>query len=201
MGMLSTNDQQDPGERIAQGQATAGEKQAGQAYSNYRQYNRDNSANQLSNRASLYQGLMNRMQSAYGAQGAPNVSQMGVNPMSLAQTTVGATGGSNAAGNGVGWQDYQNATGAYMKDKNGNTVVNPGANSYGLIGSMGLNQKPGQWSSGAQAPATQDMNGVPMTPGNTGINSIYTNSGPPPEPYGAPGAPPPGGFNFAPRRP
>ncbi len=198
MGFLSVNDQQDPGVREAQGQATAGEKQAGQAYSNYRQYNRDNYANQLSNQSSLYQGLMNRMQAAYGGQGAPNVGQMNANPMSQAQTTVGSPVGSNAAGNGVPFTAYGDASGPYMKDANGNTVARPGYNPYGMIGSMGLSPKPSQWQGDiAGPPVTQDLNGSPLTPGNTGINNINTNNGPPAN--AAPGPAP--SFNFAPRRP
>lgn len=160
-------------------------QQAGQAYSNYRQFGRDNSANQLSNQSSLYQGLMNRMAAAGDGAYSPNTAQMGNNPMSLAQTTVGSTHGSNAAGNGVDF--YGNGT-----DANGN--VAPGA--YGLIGNMGL-QSQGKWATpGGEAPATMDANGNPLPPGGQ-LNNINTQNGAPAPPPQSP----PGQFSFAPRRP
>lgn len=168
----------------AAGKQTSGLQQAGQAYSNYRQFDRDNYANQLSNRASLYQGLMNRMQSAYGGQGAPNVSQMGNNPMSFAQTTVGATHGSNAAGNGV---DFYGGGGS-------NGQIDP--NAYGLIGKMGL-QGQGRYDGqddNAGITPTLNQNGLPYVNGGINTNNVAPPSGPI-----APAAQQQ--FSFAPRRP
>jgi hypothetical protein len=193
-GFLSTSGP-DPTLTKLQGAQTAGIQQAGQAYSNYRQFSRDNYANQLSNRASLYQGLMNRMAAAGDSSYSPNLSQMGNNPMSLAQTTVGATHGSNAAGNGV---DFF-GTG---QDSNGN--VNQ--NAYGLIGQMGLEGQ-GKWANSndnngnSGVTQTMDANGTPIPPGGKAAN-INTNYPGGAGPQQAPQAPPAsGGFSFAPRKP
>lgn len=175
---------------------------AGNAYSNYRQFSRDNYNNQLSNQSSLYQGMMNRLASAYGAQGSPNVSQMSSNPMSLRQTTVGSTFGSNAAGWGQG--DPGNVESGHTR---------PGDNNFGIIGQLGatnpndelsgnpnrtgglragggqlaLGQQPTLWDNGQQRVA--------------GMPQIYTGgaSWAPPQVAQSGGAP--GNFSFAPRRP
>lgn len=173
---------------------------AGKAYSNYRQFSRDNYANQLSNQSSLYQGMMNRLASAYGAQGSPNVSQMSNNPMSLRQTTVGSTFGSNAVGWGQG--DPGNKESGHLTR---------GDDNFGLIGQMGAinpndqlngnpNRIPGinrmpQAGGSMSRPATIDSAGRQILPGYN-IDTQNTWAPPQVSQSGAPG----GQFNFAPRR-
>jgi hypothetical protein len=176
---------------------------AGKAYSNYRQFSRDNYANQLSNQSSIYQGMMNRLQSAYGGQGAPNVRQMGNSPMSLRQTTVGSTFGSNAAGWGAG--DPGNPSGH----------MHVGDDNYGLIGQMGavnpndqlsgnpdrtagVNRNVGALGGGQKA--TIDSQGQPLSPTGYAIQMPSAGGGNAPQSVPQSGTQP-GQFSFAPRRP
>jgi hypothetical protein len=128
---------------------------------------------------------------------SPNTAQMSNNPMSFQQTMVGATHGSNAAGNGVGF----GAGAGSNVDGNGN--IKPGA--YGLIGATGSMGAPGQWQApGAMYAPTLAANGQPRpsapTGGGTPSGGINTNNTRPLPPTGyAQSAPPQ--FSFAPSKP
>jgi hypothetical protein len=186
MPFLSPGPAVSDAERIAQEQGRAPMHQAGKAYTNYRQFSRDNSQNQLSNQSSIYQGMMNRLASAYGEQGVPNVEQMRNNPMSARQTMVGSVTGSNAAGWGQGDPQF-----------NGHKL---GDNNWGMIGQMGaVNQGDvGGYEAIHHGPATMQTNGQPIAPGGS-INNISARNGYAPQPVAQSGAPQ-GGFSFAPRR-
>lgn len=187
--------QQKSSARIAQGM-----REAGSAYSNKRQSDRDFYGNALGNRAAAYQGAVNMLGASGG--GVPNMGGLDRrnNPLTLQDTGIGATAGSNWTGwdnpspysrNGVaargghtnGIQDYLNGTtvqtgsgGQGVTYGNAYTLPDRGVDN-GSGGSINTNwQQPSAVTGSATAPMW--ANGQP--------------SGPPPAPPPSPGQ----NFNF-----
>lgn len=81
--------------------------QAGAAYSNKRQFDRDFYANSLAQRAASYQGAMNMLGASGGA--TPNIAGLDPqnNPLTMRMTGVGSTQGSNYNG----WRDQRDKEG------------------------------------------------------------------------------------------
>ena len=160
-------------------------RQTGAAYSNKRQADRDMYADALNNRAAMYQGAMNMLGASGGA--TPNVSGFSRenNPLTLRDTTIGATAGSNA----TGWSGASPGIGP-----GGVKLRSPG--TYGIIDYLnGKPYDPASYS-GTSYQGFGNPNGQPN------LNTAPMNGG---GPNGAPMTTAPSstgqGFNFGPRRP
>ena len=170
--------------------SVAAMQQAGNAYDDYRQFSRDNYQNQLGNESANYQGVMNMLGSSGG--GIPNTQGLNAedNPLSMAQTGVGSTAGSNYAGGT--WKP------------GGTTDRSQWQNTVGIGGGIGNAGYPADPKTVAAGGYGNVRYGGPQNNAPGGVNNINTApmsqspNGPyvPPQGQQAPGQ----GFNFSPRR-